>query len=77
MRFLLACILCSLLITTIDAEAKKPDKKGGKPDKEQHENRLLLRNVMKEAGFMPITTEWWHFNSCYRKEAWEIYEIVE
>lgn len=45
--------------------------------KEQYLNRLLLREVMQNAGFMPITTEWWHFNSCYRKEAWANYTIVE
>jgi D-alanyl-D-alanine dipeptidase len=49
----------------------------GKLTQEQLQNRLLLRRVMKDAGFMPITTEWWHFNSCYRKEAWEKYKIVE
>ncbi|MCL9781582.1 M15 family metallopeptidase [Vibrio sp. S4M6] len=24
-------------------------------------NRLLLRTLMMEAGFMPLDTEWWHF----------------
>ena len=49
----------------------------GKLSKQQVKNRGLLREVMLEAGFTPITTEWWHFNSCYRKEAWEKYKIVE
>jgi D-alanyl-D-alanine dipeptidase len=40
-------------------------------------NRELLRNVMEEAGFMGITTEWWHFNSCFRTEAYEKYRIIE
>jgi zinc D-Ala-D-Ala dipeptidase len=40
-------------------------------------NREILRSVMKEAGFMEITTEWWHFNSCYRKEAFEKYQMIE
>ena len=31
-------------------------------------NRRLLREVMQAAGFMPIRTEWWHFNLCTR--AW-------
>lgn len=26
------------------------------------QNRLLLRRVMKNAGFQPLRTEWWHFN---------------
>ncbi len=41
------------------------------------QNRRLLRRSMKEGGFFNIQTEWWHFNSCYRKEAIELYEIVE
>ncbi|MBL0329431.1 MAG: M15 family metallopeptidase [Bacteroidetes bacterium] len=40
-------------------------------------NRSLLREVMESAGFMGITTEWWHFNSCYRTEAYEKYTIIE
>ncbi|MCR5077232.1 MAG: M15 family metallopeptidase [Prevotella sp.] len=31
-------------------------------------NRRLLREVMTLAGFMPLRTEWWHFNLCTR--AW-------
>lgn len=40
-------------------------------------NRKLLRDVMESAGFMGITTEWWHFNSCFRTEAYEKYKIIE
>jgi zinc D-Ala-D-Ala dipeptidase len=40
-------------------------------------NRTLLREVMETSGFMGITTEWWHFNSCYRAEAYEKYSIIE
>jgi D-alanyl-D-alanine dipeptidase len=40
-------------------------------------NRELLRSVMEEGGFMGITTEWWHFNSCSRNEACEKYRIIE
>lgn len=36
--------------------------------KEAIDNRRLLREVMKVAGFMPLTSEWWHFNLCTR--AW-------
>ena len=32
-------------------------------------NRRLLRDVMTVAGFMPIRTEWWHFNLCTREWA--------
>jgi zinc D-Ala-D-Ala dipeptidase len=28
---------------------------------EQKANRLLLRTLMIQAGFLPIETEWWHF----------------
>jgi D-alanyl-D-alanine dipeptidase len=40
-------------------------------------NRQLLREVMEQAGFMGITTEWWHFNSLYRSEAYQRYKIIE
>lgn len=32
-----------------------------KINKEQRSNRLLLRNLMMEAGFKPYSQEWWHF----------------
>lgn len=51
--------------------------KQGKLNKKQIENRLLLRETMKKAGFFPIQTEWWHFNSCTRAEAKKKYKIVE
>lgn len=41
-----------------------------------YENRLLLRNIMKKAGFMPIDFEWWHFNAFSRKEAKKRFEVV-
>jgi D-alanyl-D-alanine dipeptidase len=28
---------------------------------EAHSNRLFLRKLMQEAGFMPFDKEWWHF----------------
>ena len=40
-------------------------------------NRELLRSVMREAGFSGIETEWWHFNSCSRASATEIYPLVK
>lgn len=30
---------------------------------EQVENRKLLRRIMKRAGFLPLPSEWWHFNA--------------
>jgi zinc D-Ala-D-Ala dipeptidase len=43
----------------------------------QVKNRELLRRVMYKAGFFNIQTEWWHFNSCYRKTAYEKYNLIE
>jgi len=40
-------------------------------------NRLLLRNVMREAGFRTVKSEWWHFNACSLDEAKERYKIIE
>lgn len=44
---------------------------------EHIENRKLLRNAMKAAGFTSISTEWWHFNSCSRNEAKEKYMLIK
>jgi D-alanyl-D-alanine dipeptidase len=49
----------------------------GKLSRQQLDNRLLLRKVMKAAGFMPIEYEWWHFNAVSRKRAKQLYKIVE
>lgn len=40
-------------------------------------NRELLRNLMKSAGFIPIDSEWWHFNAFSLEEAKARYEIVK
>jgi zinc D-Ala-D-Ala dipeptidase len=44
---------------------------------QQVNNRKLLREVMKKAGFFNIQTEWWHFNSCTRAVAKERYSLIE
>lgn len=41
------------------------------------QNRELLRRVMKEAGFKPLKTEWWHFNLVSRAEAKANYKAVK
>ncbi len=46
-------------------------------NEQQINNRKLLRKVMIKAKFFNIQTEWWHFNSCYRKKAYELYSIIE
>ncbi|MDA9261934.1 M15 family metallopeptidase [Flavobacteriales bacterium] len=51
--------------------------KEGKLTKKQIKNRVLLRKVMKKAGFFNIQTEWWHWNSCSRNTAKRKYKLVE
>lgn len=51
--------------------------KEGKLTVKQLYNRLILRDIMEASGFMPITTEWWHFNFCTKKEAAEKYNCLE
>ncbi len=43
----------------------------------EYYNRRLLRRIMEEAGFKPITTEWWHFNACTREEALKKYPLID
>ena len=39
-------------------------------------NRELLRHVMRQAGFTPLRTEWWHFNLISRAEARARYKAI-
>ncbi len=48
----------------------------GKLSKAQIQNRKLLRRVMTGAGFSPITSEWWHFNSMSLARAKRTFPIV-
>ncbi len=48
----------------------------GKLTEQERENRLLLRQVMKEAGFHPLPSEWWHFNRVSRQTAKERYRAI-
>lgn len=48
----------------------------GKISEEERENRLLLRKVMREAGFRALPSEWWHFNLCSRDEARRNYKLI-
>lgn len=45
--------------------------------KEAYCNRLLLRKIMIQSGFYPITSEWWHFNSCNKVYAAANYKLIE
>lgn len=48
----------------------------GKITERERQNRLLLRGVMKEAGFRPLPSEWWHFNYCDRQTARKNYPCI-
>lgn len=50
--------------------------KKGKLTAEQVNNRRILRKAMTAAGYMPIETEWWHFNACTRKHARANYPLI-
>jgi len=41
--------------------------------KEENENRDLLENVMHQAGFIGLPTEWWHFDL----RGWEDYPVID
>lgn len=45
--------------------------------KEERSNRQLLRDVMKYAGFRPLSTEWWHFNFMTRATARKYYKVIK
>lgn len=45
--------------------------------KKARENRILLRKVMRYAGWQPLRTEWWHFNLCSRKTAKRYYKVIK
>ena len=48
----------------------------GRITAQELENRRLLRKVMKEAGFRPLPSEWWHFNRVSRQTAKEKYRLI-
>ncbi|MDN3669576.1 M15 family metallopeptidase [Echinicola jeungdonensis] len=59
-----------------------PDKEeemlnSGRLNKEQIQNRLILREAMKDAGFDIIGSEWWHFNAFSLEQAQKKYQIVK
>lgn len=51
--------------------------KEGKLTKVQMENRMVLRKVMTEAGFLQLSHEWWHYNALPEPEIRKRYTIVE
>lgn len=50
--------------------------KNGKITEQERANRLLLRQVMKDAGFRTLPSEWWHFNRYSRQTAKERYRVI-
>ena len=49
----------------------------GRLTEAQIRNRRLLRRVMTEAGFRPISNEWWHFDAFPANEVRKRYKIIE
>lgn len=52
-------------------------KLGSKLTKVQSENRQLLTDTMKKAGFIPLSHEWWHFDGMQKEQARKKYKIIE
>lgn len=50
--------------------------RNGKMSETERQNRILLRKVMKEAGFRALPSEWWHFNFCSRDVARQKYKVI-
>ena len=61
-------------LSHIDNEAQLVAK--GQISRQALNNRLLLRNVMRHAGFRPLRTEWWHFNYRSRAEAKRFFKVI-
>jgi D-alanyl-D-alanine dipeptidase len=51
--------------------------KAGKLTRQQLDNRLLLRKVMEDAGFIQLPVEWWHYDALPREKVMSEFEIVE
>ena len=51
--------------------------RNGKMSEAERQNRILLRKVMKEAGFRALPCEWWHFNFCSRDVARQKYKLIQ
>lgn len=50
--------------------------RNGKMSEAERQNRILLRKIMKEAGFRALPSEWWHFNFCSRDVARQKYKLI-
>ena len=50
----------------------------GRLTEQQVSNRKILRSIMTRAGFVPLGSEWWHFNAytrAYTKENYVLFRI--
>jgi len=45
--------------------------------RQQVNNRILLRKIMSDAGFIPIRGEWWHFNAASLAEAQKLALLIK
>jgi D-alanyl-D-alanine dipeptidase len=52
-------------------------KLGFKLSDKQRKNRKLLADTMVNAGFIPLSYEWWHFNGMLKSDARRQYKIIE
>ncbi|KDE40907.1 D-alanyl-D-alanine dipeptidase [Nitrincola lacisaponensis] len=43
----------------------------------QKNNRQLLQDIMLQAGFIPLSHEWWHFDGIHKDIARERFNIIE
>jgi D-alanyl-D-alanine dipeptidase len=50
--------------------------KSGRLSLEAWANRLLLRQVMLQAGFRPLAHEWWHFDCADVRTAIQKYDVI-
>ncbi len=50
--------------------------KVGKLTQQQIDNRKLLRKVMKDAGFIQLPIEWWHFDALPEEVIRNKYEAI-
>lgn len=45
-----------------DEQSTKASRSYARATSEQKKNALILENAMKSCGFLPLQTEWWHFD---------------
>jgi len=50
----------------------------GRLTEQQVNNRKILRSIMLRAGWVPLSSEWWHFNAytrAYTKEHYSLFPL--